>query len=115
MTSASTTPTTLDDLRASVAGRVITPDDADYEQARTVLVGGYDHLRPAAVVRVRDARDVASVIGYARATGAELAVRSGGHSGAGHSTTDGGVVIDLRDMKDIQVDPESRTAWGRPA
>ena len=111
MTTASSTPNTLDDLRATVAGRVITPDDADYDEARAVKIGGYDDLRPSAIVRVRDAADVATVVGYARATGSEIAVRSGAHSGAAHGTTDGGVVIDLCEMKDIQVDPTTSTAW----
>jgi FAD/FMN-containing dehydrogenase len=74
------------------------------------MAGGYN-LRPAALVRVRDAQDVATTIAYARATRSELAVRSGGHSGAGHSTTEGGVVIDLREMRAIDVDPKARTAW----
>jgi len=64
-------------------------------------------------VRVADAADVARAVRYARETGSELAVRSGGHSGAGHGTTDGGIVIDLRDMKAIEVDVEGRTAWAQ--
>ena len=111
MTTASTSPTTLEDLRAAVSGRTITPDDADYDQARAVKVGGFDDLRPAAIVRVRDAQDVATVVRYASATGTEVAVRSGGHSGAAHGTTDGGVVIDLQEMKGLEIDPASRTAW----
>ena len=47
----------------------------------------------------------------ARESGAELAVRSGGHSGAGHCTVDGGIVIDLRDMRALEIDVEGRTAW----
>ena len=54
---------------------------------------------------------MATVIAVARETGLELAVRSGGHSGAGHSTTDGGIVLDLRDMTAIEIDVEGRTAW----
>ena len=77
--------------------------------ARSCL-GGVDR-RPAAIVRVADAADVATVVRIARESGAELAVRSGGHSGAGHSTVDGGIVIDLRDMKALDIDAEGRTAW----
>jgi FAD/FMN-containing dehydrogenase len=51
------------------------------------------------------------VIAHARETGAELAVRSGGHSPAGHGVTDGGVVLDLSDMKALDIDPVRRTAW----
>jgi hypothetical protein len=75
-------------LRAALNGRVITPDDAGYDEARSVFYGGIDR-RPALIVRVADATDVSRVVGLARDGGLELAVRSGGHSGAGHSTTDG--------------------------
>jgi FAD/FMN-containing dehydrogenase len=105
----STAASTLEELRAQLAGRLVTPDDADYEQLRTVFYGG--DLRPSAVARVANADDIAAVIGFARATGTELAIRGGGHSGAGHSTTDGGIVIDMRDLTRIDVDPETRTAW----
>jgi len=100
----------IPDLRGAVRGRVITSDDPDYDPTRTVSLGDIDR-RPAAIVRVADAADVQAVVAYARQTGAELAIRCGGHSAAGHSTTDGGIVIDLRDMKSIEVDPEAQTAW----
>jgi FAD/FMN-containing dehydrogenase len=100
----------LEDLRARISGRVIVPGDDDYDAARVVMNGAVD-ARPAAIVRVASAGDVARVIGYASATGAELAVRAGGHSGAGHSTVEGGIVIDLRDLRAIAIDPEARTIW----
>ena len=105
-----TTQLDIDRLRADVRGTVITPDDPTYDAARTVLPGDVDG-HPAAIVRVADADDVATVIGFARDSGAELAVRCGGHSGAGHSTTEGGIVIDLRDLKAIEVDAKDRTLW----
>ena len=95
---------------SSVAGRVVTPDDPDYDKTRTVFYGGIDK-RPSAIVRVTSVDDVRRVIETARAEGFELAVRSGGHSIVGHSTTDGGLVIDLREMSRIDIDPEERTAW----
>jgi FAD/FMN-containing dehydrogenase len=67
--------------------------------------------RPAVIVRAADATDVASVIGVARDSGLELAVRSGGHSGAGHSSVDGGIVLDVRDLRSLDVDLAGRTAW----
>ncbi|HEX6128078.1 MAG TPA: FAD-binding oxidoreductase [Candidatus Limnocylindria bacterium] len=97
-------------LRDRFTGRVILPDDPDYEAMRVVGAGGID-LRPAVIVRVADAVDVAEAIATARELGLELAVRSGGHSGAGHGTTDGGLVIDLRELKSLEIDPDARTAW----
>jgi len=98
------------DSLSDIKGRVITPEDPTYDQARTVFYGGIDK-RPSAIVRVANAGDIRRVIATARDEGYELAVRSGGHSIVGHSTTDGGLVIDLRDMSKIEIDPASRTAW----
>src|SRR5258708_21531023 len=97
-------------LGAAVTSRVITPAEADYDQARTVFYGGIDR-RPLAIVRVANANDVASVVSLARETGIELAVRSGGHSIPGHSVSERGIVLDLSEMKALQIDPEGRTAW----
>ena len=100
----------IPDVRATIHGRVIGPDDPEYDKARTVVAGGIDR-RPAVIVRVADADDVATVIALARETGLELAARSGGHSGAGHGVTDGGIVLDLADMKALDIDVPARTAW----
>ena len=100
----------LDALRTTVRGDVIGPDDEGYDAARTVSPGGIDR-HPAVIVQVVDAGDVATVIDLARQTGLELAVRSGGHSPAGHSVSEGGIVLDLRRMKDLHIDPGSRIAW----
>jgi FAD/FMN-containing dehydrogenase len=97
-------------LRSAIRGNVIAPDDPGYDEARTVFLGGVDQ-RPAVIVRVADATDVATVIGLARATGLELAVRSGGHSSAGQSVCEGGIVLDLHDMKNIDIDVDGGTAW----
>ncbi len=98
------------ELRAIFNDRLIAPGDASYDQARTVFYGGIDR-RPAAIVQVRDAGDVAHVVDFARQTGLELAVRSGGHSVPGHSVSDGGIVLDLSCMKALQIDAQKRTAW----
>ena len=100
----------ISELRALFNGRVIAPDDARYEQARTVFYGGVDR-HPAAIVRVADAGDVSRLVSVAREAGLELAIRSGGHSNAGHGTTEGGIVLDLSGMKDLQIDVQSHTAW----
>ncbi len=74
------------------------------------MLGGVD-LRPAAIVRVAGADDVVQAIALARSTGLELAVRSGGHSAAAYGSTDGGLVIDVSDMKGLDIDVDGRTAW----
>ena len=105
-----TTPLSIPQLRGSIHGRVIAPDDEGYDKARTVFIGGIDR-RPAVIVRVADANDVATVIGVARETGLELALRSGGHGNNGQAVTEGGIVLDLSDMKGLDVDLGDRTAW----
>jgi hypothetical protein len=107
-----TTTLVVPELRAVLAGRVIMPNDPDYDEARTIFYGGFDR-RPAAIVRPADATDVSRVVKLAREGGVELAVRSGGHSIAGHSTTEGGIVLDLGHMKTLEIDVESRTAWAQ--
>jgi FAD/FMN-containing dehydrogenase len=106
----SRTPVSIDQLRADVTGRVIAPDDPEYDQARAVFVGGIDR-HPRVIVRPADADDVAHVVTLARETGTELAVRSGGHSNGGLGVSEGGIVIDLRDMRAIEIDVAGRTAW----
>jgi FAD/FMN-containing dehydrogenase len=105
-----TTDLSVARLRSLLAGRVIMPSDAAYDEARTVFYGGIDR-RPALIVRARDARDVSQVVSAARESGLELAVRSGGHSIAGHSVSDGGIVLDLSRMKALEFDVGRRTAW----
>jgi FAD/FMN-containing dehydrogenase len=106
----SLTAPSISELRSLFNGRVIAPGDTDYEKARTVFYGGIDS-HPAAIIRVANAGDVARVVSLARETGVELAIRSGGHSVAGYSTTEGGIVLDLSNMKDLQIDVENQTAW----
>ncbi|HEX4563460.1 MAG TPA: FAD-binding oxidoreductase [Solirubrobacteraceae bacterium] len=89
-------------------GRLIGPDDGDYEQARAVYNAMIDR-RPALIARCADVESVASAVGFARERGLPLAVRGGGHNGAGLGTCDDGVVIDLSLLKDIDVDPQART------
>lgn len=111
-TSPQTNPISIPQLRAVLNGRVITPQDAAYDEARTVFYGGFDR-HPAAIVRVADATDVSRVVTLARESGLELAVRSGGHSLAAHSVSEGGIVLDLSEMKSLEIDVEGRTAWAQ--
>jgi len=106
----SPTAVSVPQLRATLKGQVIAPQDAGYDEARTVFYGGFDR-HPAAIVRVANPTDVSHVVALARESGLELAVRSGGHSLAGHGVSDGGIVLDLSDMKNLQIDVEGRTAW----
>ncbi|HCT81059.1 MAG TPA: FAD-linked oxidase, partial [Micromonosporaceae bacterium] len=100
----------ISDIRQTIKGTVIAPEDPGYDQACTVVYGGIAK-RPQAIVKVADATDVSRLVTLARETGVELAIRGGGHSIAGHSLSDGGIVLDLRDMKAVKVDVEGRTAW----
>jgi FAD/FMN-containing dehydrogenase len=99
-----------DDLRSQLKGEVITPDDPRYDDARQVVFKGVDK-RPLAVARVAGADDVAAVVNAAREGGLELAVRSGGHSRPGYGTSEGGLVIDLSGMEDVEIDGDGQTAW----
>ena len=74
-----------------------------------MYVGGFDH-HPTVVFRPTNATDVARVVEAAADSGAELAVRSGGHSSSGHGVSDGGITIDLSAMRSLEIDPEARTA-----
>lgn len=102
----------ITELAEVLEGRVIVPEDADYDGARALFYGGIDP-RPAAIARVAGDADVARVVTFAGEHHLELAVRSGGHSNAGHSTTEGGIVLDLRDMKGLDIDVDGRTAWAQ--
>jgi hypothetical protein len=97
-------------LTQDLAGRVMAPDDPGYDEARTVFYGDVDR-RPALIVKVADAQDVSRVIALARETGLELAVRGGGHSVASHGVTEGGIVLDVSEMRALEIDSEERTAW----
>jgi FAD/FMN-containing dehydrogenase len=108
--SGATTAISTPQLQADLDGRVMAPGEPGYDEGRTVFYGGFDR-RPAAIVRAANAEDVSRVISLARETGVELAIRSGGHSIPGHSTTEAGIVLDLRDLNELEIDVEGRAAW----
>jgi FAD/FMN-containing dehydrogenase len=87
---------------------VIRSGDPRYDEARVLFNVGIDR-RPAVIAPCATAADVAEALRMARDGGLAVAVRAGGHSVAGFSTNDGGLVIDVRPMKDIRVDPDNRT------
>src|SRR5689334_12900460 len=101
--------TALEQLTGSVKGKVLTPGTDGYDEARTVFNAMVDK-RPAAVVKCVDPHDVIATVELARARAAEVSIRSGGHGVTGSQITDGGVVIDLTEMRRITVDPEARVA-----
>jgi FAD/FMN-containing dehydrogenase len=103
------TSTQLDQLRASIDGEILTAEHGRYEDARRLWNGVHD-LRPSVIVQPASQEGVASALRFARDHDLELAVRSGGHSPAGHSGTDGGLVIDLAGMRGVTVDPVRRVA-----
>ena len=100
---------TIDDLRSQLEGTLHTPDDEGYEEARRTANGMVDK-RPAAVAECASVADVQAALAAARAGELIVAVRGGGHSAPGFSSCDGGIVIDLRAMNAVEVDPEQRIA-----
>ena len=98
------------ELERAVAGRVITPGADGYDAARIPFYPFIDR-RPAVIVQPTNAQDVSRVVSVAADTGLELSVRSGGHSLAGHSVTEGGIMLDLSAMTGLQIDPSERVAW----
>jgi FAD/FMN-containing dehydrogenase len=107
-TTASLAPGDLDQLRRA-CGEVITPDDATYDDARRLWNAIHDR-RPAVIVRPTTAERVATAIRFARDHDLEIVVRSGGHSATGLRGADGCFVVDLSEMRGVEVDPGTRTA-----
>jgi FAD/FMN-containing dehydrogenase len=97
-------------LAVDLDGQVLTAEDHTYDEARTVFAAHIDR-RPALIARVAGPDDIARVIARAREIGAELAVRGGGHSPAGHGVSEGGIVIDLSALRSFELDAAARTAW----
>ena len=104
-------------LKASLRGAVIQPGDGSYDQARKIYNGMIDK-HPALIAQCRDIADVISAVNFGRDNKLDIAIRSGGHHGAGLSLVDNGLVIDLSLMKGIRVDPKAKTvrapSWLHP-
>jgi FAD/FMN-containing dehydrogenase len=99
----------VDGLADAVKGRVVERGDSGYDEARALYNAMIDK-RPAAIAYCVDDQDVAAAIGFARERGLRIAVRSGGHNGAGLASVDDGLVIDLSAMNEISVDPAAKLA-----
>src|SRR5215203_4898008 len=98
---------TLAELAEGLHGELVTPASEQYDEARSIWNAAHDR-RPALVIRCAGVSDVIRGVDFARSEGLPLALRGGGHSIPGFSTTDGGVVLDLSPMKGIRVDPAAR-------
>src|SRR5438067_6341723 len=101
------------DLETHLLGNLIRPGDADYDAAGQAWNTVYSR-RPALIVRAADAADVIRSVQFAREFDLPLAIRSGGHSLAGHSTVDGGLLLDLGRMRGMSIDAARQQAWVQP-
>ena len=104
-----TTEWTAEQLRKGLEGAVILPGEADYEEARKIFNGAIDR-RPAVIAQCASVADVQRAIRHGREAELEIAVRGGGHGVAGRALSEGGLVVDLRRMCAVTVDPERRLA-----
>ena len=101
---------TVQELRETVHGRVLTSEDDAYTEAARIWNGAFDGRRPALIVQCTGVADVIAALGFARSNDLPLAVRGGLHSIAGFSTAEGGVVIDLSPMRGVRIDREAMSA-----
>jgi FAD/FMN-containing dehydrogenase len=101
---------TVQELREAIHGQVLRHGDDGYAEACRIWNGVFDHRRPAVIVGCTGAADVIAAVGFARSNDLEVAVRGGGHSIAGFSSCDDGIVIDLSAMRYVHVDPATRRA-----
>jgi len=97
------------ELGARLRGSVVTPSDSQYDEARALYNAMIDK-RPALIARCVDTADVVAAVDFGRQQGLDIAVRGGGHNGAGLASVDDGLVIDLSSMRGVHVDPVERLA-----
>lgn len=103
----------IDELSAAHRGRLVRPQDADFDNARAIYNAMIDR-KPGLIAQCSDVADVIAAVTFARRHDQEIAIRGGGHNGPGHALVDDGVVLDLSAMKGIRVDPASRTVRVEP-
>jgi hypothetical protein len=102
-------PEKIRKLASQIAGQVITPEAGDYDKARSIFNQAFDR-HPAVIVRCANSSDVARALDFSQVQRLPLAVRAGGHSRLGFGMCDGGLVIDLSQMKRVEVDASKRVA-----
>src|SRR5512145_3452454 len=98
---------------AAIKGKVILPEDADYDEVRKIWNAMIDR-RPAVIVRCAEADDVPQAIRHARDHGLEISIRGAGHNIAGNAVCDGGLMIDLSAMKQVRIDAAKQRAYVEP-
>src|SRR6266481_5238052 len=104
---------TISDLGAALRGKILDQGSPAYDEARTIWNAMIDR-KPGLIMRCLGAADVIHAVRFARDNGLLVAVRGGGHNIAGSAICDGGVVIDLSQMKSVHVDPAVQRAWVEP-
>ena len=100
--------TSVDALAAQLDGTVIRPSDAEYDDARALYNAMIDK-RPALIVRAANVDDVVAAVNYGRENGLDIAIRAGGHNGAGLASVDDGLMIDISQLNSVEVDAANRT------
>lgn len=103
----------IEKLKAQLEGRIILPNDSEYDESRTIYNAMIDK-RPALFVKCKNKHDVSKAIHFAKNNGLEVSVKAGGHNGAGLALVDNGLVIDLSEMKSIRIDPHEKIAIVEP-
>ncbi|MFM0322506.1 FAD-binding oxidoreductase [Caballeronia glebae] len=103
----------IDTLKASVRGRIISPSDTDYDEARKVWNATIDR-RPALIVRCAGTADVIAALSFAREHGVLVSIRGGSHNIAGSAVSDDALMIDLSAMKSVRIDPQAKRAYVEP-
>ena len=103
----------IDELKKRAKGEIILPNDKNYDEARAIYNAMIDK-RPALIFKCKDVDDVIAAVNFGRENGLEVSIRSGGHNGAGLALVEDGLVIDLSEMKAIQVNAAQKTAEVQP-
>ena len=103
----------IDTLKASVRGRIISPSDTDYDEARKVWNATIDR-RPALIVRCAGTADVIAALSFARNNGVLVSIRGGSHNIAGSAVSDDALMIDLSALKSVRIDPQAKRAYVEP-
>ncbi len=103
----------IEELNSMVRGEVITPDDSEYNEARTIWNAMIDK-KPAVIVRCSGVADVISCVNLARENNILLSIHGAGHNIAGNAVCDYGLMIDLSEMNSVRINPETKTAYVEP-